>query len=260
MFLKARIRRPSPGTVLGGLALIVAMSGVAVAAIPGGNGAVTACVSKDGEVKVIDAEAGATCKGSQATVKLASTDATGKVANADKLDGLDSTDFLGANAKAADSDKLDNKDSTEFLGATAKAADSEKLDGKNSTDFVSAARFLTVRPVVVGNGTLDATLFQAHGIRVYGACPDGSSEAEVHIESPTEIAVNLFKTASNTGFSAFSIPAGGSAQVFATNLGRADFDIYEGGVSVSVANTIAGSLTAFRNSEICSWTATAFTT
>jgi hypothetical protein len=35
-------------------------------------------------------------------------------------------------------DKLDGKDSTEFLGATARAADSDKLDGKDSTDFAPA--------------------------------------------------------------------------------------------------------------------------
>jgi hypothetical protein len=36
--------------------------------------------------------------------------------NADKLDGLDSGAFLGANGTAANADKLDNKDSSEFLG------------------------------------------------------------------------------------------------------------------------------------------------
>lgn len=35
--------------------------------------------------------------------------------DADKLDGLDSTDFLRVNAKAVDSDKLDGLDSTDFL-------------------------------------------------------------------------------------------------------------------------------------------------
>src|SRR5919198_1173128 len=43
--------------------------------------------------------------------------------NADKLDGKDSSAFLGATAKAADSNLLDGQDSTAFLGATAKAAD-----------------------------------------------------------------------------------------------------------------------------------------
>jgi hypothetical protein len=57
--------------------------------------------------------------------------------NADKLDGLDSGAFLGANGTAANADTLEGKDSTDFLGATAKAADSDKLDGKDSKDFLS---------------------------------------------------------------------------------------------------------------------------
>ncbi len=37
---------------------------------------------------------------------------------------------------AKNADKLDGKDSTEFLGKTEKAADSDLLDGKDSTEFV----------------------------------------------------------------------------------------------------------------------------
>jgi hypothetical protein len=37
------------------------------------------------------------------------------VLDADKLDGIDSTGFLGATAKAADRDKLDGIDSTGFV-------------------------------------------------------------------------------------------------------------------------------------------------
>ena len=86
---------------------------------------------------------------------------TGKAADSDKLDGIDSTgfataghdhdsDYLGISAKAADSDKLDGLDSTDFataghdhdsdyLGISAKAADSDKLDGKDSSAFVLAS-------------------------------------------------------------------------------------------------------------------------
>ena len=56
--------------------------------------------------------------------------------NADKLDGLDSGAFLGANGTAANADKLDNKDSSEFLGTAQKAADSDKLGGLDSTQFM----------------------------------------------------------------------------------------------------------------------------
>ena len=60
---------------------------------------------------------------------------TGKAADSDKLDGIDSTAFLRTTGKAADSDKLDGLDSTAFLRTTGKAADSDKLDGLDSTGF-----------------------------------------------------------------------------------------------------------------------------
>ena len=69
--------------------------------------------------------------------KFLPTDAT--AADADLLDGKDSTAFLGATAKATDSNLLDGMDSTAFLGATAKAADANKLDGLDSSAFVTAS-------------------------------------------------------------------------------------------------------------------------
>ena len=47
----------------------------------------------------------------------------------------DHPQYLLTTGKAADSDKLDGLDSTAFLLTTGKAADSDKLDGYNSTDF-----------------------------------------------------------------------------------------------------------------------------
>lgn len=94
MLGKLRRGRPSPAVVIALLALIVATSGVAVAAIPDDDGTVTACLSPGGTVKVIDAEAGETCPRKHEAVRLASTDAAGKVADADKLDGKDSTSFV----------------------------------------------------------------------------------------------------------------------------------------------------------------------
>lgn len=43
---------------------------------------------------------------------------------------------LGATAKAVDSDKLDGLNSTDFLRSNAKAVDSDKLDGINSSQFL----------------------------------------------------------------------------------------------------------------------------
>jgi Collagen triple helix repeat (20 copies) len=64
--------------------------------------------------------------------------ATAKAADADELDGIDSTGFLGIDAKAADADELDGIDSTGFLGIDAKAADADKLDGLDAFDFLVA--------------------------------------------------------------------------------------------------------------------------
>lgn len=50
---------------------------------------------------------------------------TGKAADSDKLDGLDSTAFAAAG----------HDHDTDYLGITAKAADSDKLDGLDSTAF-----------------------------------------------------------------------------------------------------------------------------
>ena len=76
----------------------------------------------------------------------------GGVTDHGALTGLGDNDhpqYLLTTGKAADSDKLDGVDSTGFATAThnhtgtylpidGKAADSDKLDGKNSTDFASA--------------------------------------------------------------------------------------------------------------------------
>jgi hypothetical protein len=59
-------------------------------------------------------------------------------ANANLLDGQDSTAFLGANATAANANLLDGQDSTAFLGANATAANANTLDNLDSGAFASA--------------------------------------------------------------------------------------------------------------------------
>ncbi|MDQ4143205.1 MAG: hypothetical protein M3198_05550 [Actinomycetota bacterium] len=61
-----------------------------------------------------------------------------KAPNANKLDGLDSLDFLGIGDTAADSEKLDGLDSTDFVKTT-DSIDAETLDGKDAADFVERA-------------------------------------------------------------------------------------------------------------------------
>jgi len=117
--------------------------------------------------------------------------ANGTATNADTLDHRDSTDFLAANGKAVDSshadqadqatsatnaanaDKLDSKDSTDFLGATAKAADSDKLDGKDSQDFMTGHYYIR---------TTDSGMFNP-------GPPDGLGAAQADCDS-NDIAIS----------------------------------------------------------------------
>jgi hypothetical protein len=63
---KSRLRIPSPGIGLGLIALVVAVSGAAYAAIPSADGVIHSCYTSSGanpsgQLRVIDAEAGAKC-------------------------------------------------------------------------------------------------------------------------------------------------------------------------------------------------------
>ncbi len=101
---RAFVRTPSPAMVVALVALLLAAAGVSFAAIPGSNGSINGCyTTKDGRLRVIDTEQGQSCKSNEIGISFAATDVNGKVADADKLDGMDSTDFLGAIADAADS-------------------------------------------------------------------------------------------------------------------------------------------------------------
>lgn len=110
-----KIPRPTPAMAVALLALLVASSGVAVAAgsFTASDGTITACRdNRTGTLRVI--QSGQSCTASKETTITWKDGITGKVADADKLDGQDSAAFLGANQTAADSNKLDGLDSTDF--------------------------------------------------------------------------------------------------------------------------------------------------
>jgi hypothetical protein len=81
----------------------------------------------------------------------------GKVANADLLDGIDSTGFAlaGHNHDAAYA-SLGHNHNAAYLGITAKAADADKLDGYDSTAFVRSVN--GYGPDVNGNSTVPIDL------------------------------------------------------------------------------------------------------
>jgi hypothetical protein len=89
----------------------------------------------------------------------ASANTAANAANADKVDNLDSTAFLGASAKAADADKLDGVDSTGFLQAGAVDA------------FHGAPAFLPAAPTGSGFAltTLNVTLARPARLFVMGS-------------------------------------------------------------------------------------------
>ncbi len=81
----------------------------------------------------------------------------GKVANADLLDGIDSTGFAlsGHNHDAVYAALGHNHNAT-YLGITAKAADADKLDGYDSTAFVRSVN--GVGPDANGNSSIPIDL------------------------------------------------------------------------------------------------------
>jgi hypothetical protein len=119
---------------------------------------------------------------------------TGEMAaNANLLDGQDSTAFLGANAKAADADLLDGQNSTAFLGVNAKAADANLLDGQNSTAFVAGPGRIIEGAVALGPFNTFATVLQDEFFHVGYRCPDPiSSNGLVRFNNNTGGTINVF--------------------------------------------------------------------
>jgi hypothetical protein len=91
-----KIPRPTPAMVVALVALLVACSGAAFAAIPSSSGTITTCYDKgNGTLRVIDPEESQECHSTE--TQLSWKDGiTGKVADSDKLDGKDSSKFARA--------------------------------------------------------------------------------------------------------------------------------------------------------------------
>src|SRR5829696_6023681 len=112
--LGTRIPRPTPAMGVALLALLIACSGAAVAAIPSEDGTITACRdNRTGVLRAIDAESNQTCRVTE-TLLSWKDGINGKVADALHADQADTA------ASAGDANTLDGKDSTEFLGKTEK--------------------------------------------------------------------------------------------------------------------------------------------
>jgi hypothetical protein len=136
--------------VLAAIAMLAAAGGIAYASIPDVGGIVHSCYAKSsGAWRVIDTEAGQTCKSNEAPVDLYSrSGADLAFLDRTEADGL----YLGKTAKASDSDKLDGKDSTDFLGVSATAADSSKLGGFPAPAYVLGGGILAHDVVSLSDG------------------------------------------------------------------------------------------------------------
>jgi hypothetical protein len=87
----------------------------------------------------------------------------------DGSDGSDGSDFdgsgyLAVDAKAADSDKLDGLDSTDFVRTGTQVVDSDTLDGKDSSDFLGSQ--VTTRSQVLN---LTAGVVNSHQVMCTGS-------------------------------------------------------------------------------------------
>jgi hypothetical protein len=91
--LGRRIPRPTPAMGVALLALLIACSGAAVAAIPSSDGTISACRdNRTGAVRVMDAQSAQTCRATE--TQLAWKDGIhGKVADSELLDGKNANDL-----------------------------------------------------------------------------------------------------------------------------------------------------------------------
>jgi hypothetical protein len=113
-----RLHRPSHATVVAYLALFVAMSGTAAAAT--GNVFILGQDNRADHASVLVNKSGTPlelrAKSGKAPLRV-NTERRVRHLNSDLLDRLDSTAFLRATAKAADANLLDGRDSSQLMAA-----------------------------------------------------------------------------------------------------------------------------------------------
>jgi hypothetical protein len=192
-----RIAIPSPVTVVVALlALFVAASGTAVAAISftASDGTITACRdNKTGVLRVI--QSGQNCTASKETTITWKDGITGKVADADKLDGQDASAFLGANQKATDAahaDAADHATTADSATHAASAGDANTLDGKHSTDFVSGTGSMTPvyeifrDPDGSGPNEGSSNVISVPGAQIQAACVGQTGGTQVSLSTTND--------------------------------------------------------------------------
>lgn len=193
--------RPSPAMAVALLALFVALGGSSYAVVRVGSKQIVDNSVRSKDIR--NNEVGSRdIRNNGVLGRDVRESSLGKVPNADKVDGLDSTQFLRSNTiaflpvggKAADADKLDGIDSTGFLSTSGKAADSDKLDGIESTGFVKgpAAVSLIDETIVDPDGAGGAKGFSATvnvpGASIVAACLQQSGGIEMFLNKASGVA------------------------------------------------------------------------
>jgi hypothetical protein len=139
----SRIAQHLRSNIVGYIALFFAMTGTALAL---GTNTVKSKHIVDGQVKSADVQDNGltgvdideTSLGSVPFAAEANTANSALTAgDADTLDGMNSTDFLGATEKAANADKLDDKDSGDFALAGSENWSALGLANQSDCDFVN---------------------------------------------------------------------------------------------------------------------------
>lgn len=87
-----KLTRSSRAVVAMSIALVAVLAAVAGAALVGPGNVITVCINKDGGLKAVDSSA-TSCPGTQTRARLAAVNSDGEVADADRLDGKDSSEF-----------------------------------------------------------------------------------------------------------------------------------------------------------------------
>jgi hypothetical protein len=180
-----KIPIPTPAMTVALLALFIAASGTGVAAISytASDGTITACRdNRTGALRVI--QSGQTCATSKETTITWNDGITGKVADSDKLDGQDSTAFLGTNQKAAEAAHADQADQATSASS---AANADTLDGTDSSEFLSTDQRLTTDNVAQAAGTITLD-FESIGPQ---SCTDRTVSSGTDLSNNDVVAVTL---------------------------------------------------------------------
>ena len=111
MLANARLVRRA--AVVVAIASVAVLAAVASAALIGPGNLVTVCIPKDGTLRVVDSST-TSCPGTQTRARLAAVNADGEVADADRLDGMNSSEFLSGYVRLSDTKVATGNQSVEM--------------------------------------------------------------------------------------------------------------------------------------------------